>query len=808
MLDYAWRIVRTRRSVWVPVLGCALLAAVPGSLIAIFFAVPVTVLLLSGDPVLALELAPSPFDSPGIAAGTALAALGAGLALWARLYAAAVWASDDRNEAGILDAFRASRGLWAGVFVLYACVYCILIAAAAATAILVAVTGDTSTALAAGLVAGSILVVGRVIVRVVLTLAIRSVVLDGTPVRRSWARAMEVVRERRREAVAAWVALVAAGAAVWIGGRVIAPILQDTALDFPTGSAYVAYREVAQLALAVPLEAFLLALSLGVWTALFLGREERAPRTAAAPRDERGADPWVLKALGGLVVLTIVANGLPTLLEDRLNASVAEREGSIRVAEMQPEDAVRPAPPVEHERGITYNVSADLNDDQLRWTTRVAYRNETGDVLDSLGFHTYPAAYTRDLEDIPLAREVLRTDVGGSFRSSARPGTFAVRDVLVAGERAQFARDETELVVDLPRPLDEGDRITVELTTSARLPRFPERFGAWGDTVLMGNWIPVIATRVDHEWNLDGFPSTGDPFVSEVATYQVSIETDENISVVGSGVLKSVEQVEPDTRTWHFTATNSRDAAFVASPFLRGLEKRIGSLTVRSWYPAHRAIDGREQLDIAASAAADYLKRFGRLPFDEIDVVATPGFLGGMEYPGIVFISDLSSALRGVPLLPELYRHAGLLRAGTRYMIAHEVAHQWWYASVGNDQQEQPWLDEAFAEVSTRLWLEAAEGNDRTWQMAYMMTEASPRRVVTSSVNDFDSNDAYNNAVYVAGAEVLLGLRDHVGPDEFDRLLALWHERARLRVATIDQFIAMVEDEAGPAAADIIRRYR
>jgi hypothetical protein len=669
------------------------------------------------------------------------------------------------------------------------------------------VTGDTSTALATGLVAGSILFAGRVIVRVVLTLAIRSAVLEGTPARRSWAKGIEIVRERRRDAVAAWVALVAAGAAVWIGGRLIAPILQDTALDFPSGSAYVAYREIAQLALAVPLEAFLLALSLGVWTALYLGREERAPRTAAAG-DQRGADPWVLKALGVLVVLTIVANGVPTLLEDRLNASVADREGTIRVTEMQPEDAVRSTPAAERASAISYDVSAVLDDDRLTWTTRVVYRNQTGDVLDSLGFHLYPAAYARDLEDIPLASEVLRTDVGGSFGSSARSGTFTVREVLVGDERARFSRDETELVVHLRRPIDLGDRIAVELTTSARLPRFPERFGTWGDTVLLGNWIPVVATRTEHHWDLDGFPSTGDPFASEAATYRVSIETGEDMSVVGSGVLESVEQAEPDTRTWHFTATNARDAAFVASPFLRGLERRIGSLTVRSWYPAHRAIDGREQLDIAVSAADDYLHRFGTLPFDEIDVVATPGFLGGMEYPGIVFISDLSSALRGVPLLPELYRHAGLLNAGTRYMIAHEVAHQWWYASVGNDQQEQPWLDEAFAEVSTRLWLESAEGNDRTWQMAYMMSEASPRRVVTSSVDDFDSNDAYSDAVYVAGAEVLLELRDHVGADEFDHLLASWHERAQLRIATIDQFIATVEDEGGRSAAEIIRKYR
>jgi pimeloyl-ACP methyl ester carboxylesterase len=34
------------------------------------------------------------------------------------------------------------------------------------------------------------------------------------------------------------------------------------------------------------------------------------------------------------------------------------------------------------------------------------------------------------------------------------------------------------------------------------------------------------------------------------------------------------------------------------------------------------------------------------------------------------------------------------------YVAAHEVAHQWWYAVVGNDIYREPWLDEAFAQYS------------------------------------------------------------------------------------------------------------
>ena len=49
------------------------------------------------------------------------------------------------------------------------------------------------------------------------------------------------------------------------------------------------------------------------------------------------------------------------------------------------------------------------------------------------------------------------------------------------------------------------------------------------------------------------------------------------------------------------------------------------------------------------------------------------GGFGGMEYPELIFTMPL----------PEV--------------IAHEIAHQWWYGLVGDDQYHDPWLDESFA---------------------------------------------------------------------------------------------------------------
>ncbi len=84
-----------------------------------------------------------------------------------------------------------------------------------------------------------------------------------------------------------------------------------------------------------------------------------------------------------------------------------------------------------------------------------------------------------------------------------------------------------------------------------------------------------------------------------------------------------------------------------------------------------------------------YDQRIGAYPFSELDVVATPTSAGGIEYPGLVVIAD------------SLYKEDTTFR---EVVVAHEVAHQWWYSLVGNDQIDEPWLDEAFAQFTTALY--------------------------------------------------------------------------------------------------------
>lgn len=64
----------------------------------------------------------------------------------------------------------------------------------------------------------------------------------------------------------------------------------------------------------------------------------------------------------------------------------------------------------------------------------------------------------------------------------------------------------------------------------------------------------------------------------------------------------------------------------------------------------------------------------------------------GMEYPGIVTARSIRNT--GPVNLEDL-----------KYMIDHEIAHQWFYGVVSNDPYNDAWLDEGFANFSEAVYV-------------------------------------------------------------------------------------------------------
>lgn len=806
MFSYARRLLSARPALWLAALGCAALVTLPGAIVATLFVPPATMLLLTGDPGLAIDVIPEEVTRLDWLIPS-LAVIGVGLSLlFNRLYAVLLWESDEERGGGWRASWSATRQTWLKVLALNALLAIVLVAAIVALAIAtaLALTGSAGAATLMMLGGTGLIVTLRTVGRIVVTLACRAALLDDTSVRASVRSGIALLKERRRHVVAAWASLLALGVAVWIGGRFVSPILQDTALDFPLFSSYLFAREGAQLALAIPLEAFLLVAASAVWTAVYRGIEVETVATethAFAPR-----------ALGALVVLVVIANGVPAIAEVSWRNREETREEVIRAEEIAPEEAISdsdPVPTPSDDAATSYDVRARLDGDELNWTTTIRYTNEVARAVDEVPLYIYPAAFSGEVEELPFADDLLSSSIPNDVRGQLEGGTFRVARVTTSsGRELEWERRDTVLRVQLARSVQPDQRTGLQIALEAKLPTWPLRYGVWDGVTQLGNWIPTVPVQTPQGFVIHPYTDTGDPFFAETSDYSVTIETEEEMGVVGSGRL--VETADSSDRsTWRFVAPDSRDAGFAVGSSLRGLRHDIAGTTLRTWYNGEDTLDGDRIAEDAASALSYLSRTYGPLDMEDVDVVATDNPLGGMEYPGLVYVSSGFSQLAGLPLLPELVEHSEFERVQERYITGHEIAHQWWYAEVGNDQAREPWLDEGFAEASTRLWLLETDEDDRVWKIAHLESEPSLTEddPIGQSVAAFDGDRDYSDAVYDAGGELLIELRSVVGAPAYERLMRMWLRTQRSEIGTIDEFLDLVDRVVGGEGRALLERH-
>jgi hypothetical protein len=252
----------------------------------------------------------------------------------------------------------------------------------------------------------------------------------------------------------------------------------------------------------------------------------------------------------------------------------------------------------------------------VRGTSRVSFALDRAS--DRIVFRLWP--------NIPVQR-----DVGARLD---------VRDVRVdAAAVPTTTPDPTTLV--LARPVAAGERVTVSMSWTLRLPRKPTE-------------------RLASTWT------------SPVADFDVKISTPKGLRVFASGTRGA------DGR-WHAVAV--RDFALEASRFtIARRTVRVPAPVVVTVASESRYAAVQSDLDAAANAITAFSRRYAPYPWPAFTVVVEvdrPTL--GEEYPTLVFVStDLGASV-----------------------VTHETAHQWFYSLVGDDQARDPWLDESLAEWAT-----------------------------------------------------------------------------------------------------------
>ena len=431
------------------------------------------------------------------------------------------------------------------------------------------------------------------------------------------------------------------------------------------------------------------------------------------------------------------------------------------------------------------SVVVDYDAGSFAGDLRVEYRNNTGVGLGELFFRLYPNA------------------AGIYGDASIRVTECLVDEQAVATET--FV-DGTVLFVPLPDPLPPDAQVTVTIAFEGNAEDWvseappPLAYGLLtrsAQALTLTAFYPILALYTEEGWSLDPVFEFGDALMSEASTYDVSLTIPAGITLVSSGTLS--DAVERDgSVTYRYAVEGARDFSAV---LLDGYEHRdavVDGVRLRVWFTPEKGRAADVTLDCASDALTLFGDLIGPIRYGEVELAEVPmQRAAGVEFSGLILIS---SAYAEAP-------------DDTFYdiIVSHEMAHQWFYAGVGNDITEDPWLDESLATYLSYLFLDAfvgsraASGTLDHWERSYGRARAdNPAATMASPIYAFSRSSDYSALVYSGGALFVHAVRKAIGDGPFFAALASYYAENLGRIATPADLIGAFEASCGCRLTDLL----
>jgi hypothetical protein len=281
-------------------------------------------------------------------------------------------------------------------------------------------------------------------------------------------------------------------------------------------------------------------------------------------------------------------------------------------------------------------------------------------------------------------------------------------------------------------------------------------FSRAGGTFTLYRWIPWLSRALPFDR-----PNEGDPFLT-VTSPEVSVELLSDLPLDLAAPAAQVAEFDAGAgKAWAFTLRDVRDVAIVLAEQFHVAEEEVGDVSVRA-YATTSYLAAVRLLSVASDAVRVQRARLDvDFPWARLAVVETQGG-EALESPGLILIPDHLDTLNRT------------------YMVHHEVAQQWFGGMVGNDQRNQPFADEAVADLLARTVLDSFRST-RCGQ------EPLDRSIAGYSAR------CYYEVIFVQGGLLLEQVRARMGTNRFWAALRSYLEAHEGGLATTRDLLAALE---------------
>jgi hypothetical protein len=421
------------------------------------------------------------------------------------------------------------------------------------------------------------------------------------------------------------------------------------------------------------------------------------------------------------------------------------------------------SPPQSSRTQYTLYALLDYYNNQLAVDETVTYTNQTGVALN----------------EIVMAVEPMHR------------GGFTMEHILLDGNALNYDLSGHRLTVYLPQPFQPGTQITLATRFRIAIPAKvkDDPYGYDVDQVNLTEWYPFVVPY-SNGWVLHDEYYLGEHLVYDAADFDVNVKvTEGNITIAASGLS------EPNGEWTRYRLYGARTFALSASDQFLVVDATAGGAQIRSYYYPGYETQGLAILNAAVRAIGLWEGQFAPYPYGSLSIIQAD-LNDGQEYDGLIFLAT------------KFYNeYNGSARSNLVTIGVHEIAHQWWFGLVGNDQAMEPWLDEALCVYSEAIFYKYIYPNSLDWWWQFRVNYFGPSGYVDTNVYEAPTFRAYVNAVYLNGANFLEVLNYRMGDDAFFAFLRDYASRYGRGRATAYDFFAVARQNTTADISDLIAAY-
>lgn len=382
----------------------------------------------------------------------------------------------------------------------------------------------------------------------------------------------------------------------------------------------------------------------------------------------------------------------------------------------------------------------------------------------------------------------------------AYPGSFSLTNLLDSSDETitKYIWEGSNLRIPLAMPLQPNEQVTFKMNYDLRLPAREGTFGLSGRQINLANWYPFIPPFEETSgWIADKMHVVNSFIVGEHLTYEISdfmvnlrfTDRRENMKIAAPTPLSESNGV------LHYELPLARTFAMSISDVYVLEELTKDNITIQVYTFIGNEANAGATADLAAKSIALFSQIYSPYP-RELFTVVEGEFEHNMEYDGIVFISN------GV-----IQFHNGTSKTNLTMLIPHETSHQWFFSLVGNNQAQEPWLDEAFATYSEALFYQMYYPENLQWWWDNRVDFYDPQGFVNETIYFPNGYVPYRNAIYLQGARFFQRLRDVIGDDAYFAFLKDYVKKHSYKIATGQDFFATLAEHTQADISPVLSDY-